>query len=174
MPRPVTVTAKVASNASEVAELAATYLTDAVLQAVATRGIARIAVSGGSTPRVVFELLADPSAPYLLKIPWQQLQLFWVDERCVPPTHEESNFRMTKAAMLDAVPLPPENIHRMEGELDAKRAELRMIDQGLANTVEDPSVSTSVAPDEFTAVFEGAAEVLEEMVTAESDDEDAG
>jgi hypothetical protein len=62
----------------------------------------------------------------------------------------------------------------MEGELDAKRAELRVIDEGLANTVEDLSVSTSVAPDEFTAVFEGAAEVLEEMVAADSHDEDAG
>jgi 6-phosphogluconolactonase len=125
MPRPITVTAKVASSASEVAQLAATYLTEAVTSAVAARGIARIAVSGGSTPKAVFELLADPTAPFLTRIPWQNLQLFWVDERCVPPTHEDSNFRMTRAAMLDKVPLPVENIHRMEGELDPEEAASR-------------------------------------------------
>jgi 6-phosphogluconolactonase len=125
MPRPVTITAKVASNGDDVQKLAAELFVSNVQRAVAARGVARVAISGGSTPRAVFELLANPDAPYLTSIPWQKLQLFWVDERCVPPTHEESNYRMTKAAMLDKVPLPPENIHRMEGELDPEEAASR-------------------------------------------------
>jgi 6-phosphogluconolactonase len=125
MPRPVTVTLKVAQSAEEITQLAAELFTANVRQAVAARGVARVAISGGSTPRTVFELLANPDAPYLASVPWQQLQLFWVDERCVPPTDADSNYRMTKAAMLDKVPLPAENIHRMEGELDPEEAASR-------------------------------------------------
>jgi 6-phosphogluconolactonase len=170
MPRPVTVIAKVASDANEVAQLAATLLTDSVIQAVAARGIARIAVSGGSTPRAVFELLADPSAPYLAEIPWKQLQLFWVDERCVPPTHEESNFRMTKAAMLDKVPLPPENIHRMEGELDpeeaASRYEAEIRNAFRLEGAQTPTfdlVMLGLGPDGHTASLFPHTEGLDEM-----------
>ena len=120
MPRPVEITTQVAATAEEITKQAADAFTEAVLKAVAARSIARVAVSGGSTPKAVFELLA--SEPYLSKIPWNQLQLFWVDERCVPPTHDESNYRMTKESMLDKVPLSAENIHRMEGELDPEEA----------------------------------------------------
>ncbi len=123
MPRPVEITTRVAPTAGEIAKLAADAFAQAVVQAVQARGLARVAVSGGSTPRAVFELLA--TEPYLSVIPWAQLQLFWVDERCVPPTHEESNYRMTKAALLEHVPLPPENVHRMEGELDPEEAASR-------------------------------------------------
>ena len=49
---------------------------------------------------------------------WDRLDLYWVDERCVPPDDQESNYRMTREALLDRVPLRPEQIHRMEGELD--------------------------------------------------------
>jgi 6-phosphogluconolactonase len=125
MPRPVHLHLKVAANSTEIARTAADYITENIQRAVAARGLARVAISGGSTPRVVFELLADPTAPYRAVIPWQKLQLFWVDERCVPPTDADSNYRMTKAAMLDSIPLPPENIHRMEGELDPEEAASR-------------------------------------------------
>ena len=96
----------------------AELFTRAAEQAVAARGRARIAISGGSTPKAVFALLADPSKPYLARVPWSKLQLFWVDERCVGPTDPESNYGMTKKAMLDAIPLPASQVHRMEGELD--------------------------------------------------------
>jgi 6-phosphogluconolactonase len=123
MPRPVQITTKVAATAEEIAKLAADAFAEAVVKAVQARGIARVAISGGSTPKTVFELLATD--PYLSVIPWPRLQLFWVDERCVPPTHEESNYRMTKAALLDKVPLPADNVHRMEGELDPEEAASR-------------------------------------------------
>ena len=125
MPRSVEITLRVAATAAQVAERSAEMFSQAVRGAVEARGVARVAVSGGSTPKAMFELLADASAPFLSAIPWAQLQLFWVDERCVPPTDKESNFLMTKTAMLDRVPLPAENVHRMEGELDPEEAASR-------------------------------------------------
>jgi 6-phosphogluconolactonase len=58
-------------------------------------------------------------------MPWENLELYWVDERCVPPNHADSNYRMTREAMLDQVPIRPEQIHRMEGELDPETAAAR-------------------------------------------------
>jgi 6-phosphogluconolactonase len=90
--------------------------------AAEAHGVARIAVSGGTTPKAMFALLADRSAPYFARVPWDRLHLFWVDERCVPPTDAESNYRMTNEAMLSKVPLPAEQIHRMKGELEPEIA----------------------------------------------------
>jgi 6-phosphogluconolactonase len=58
-------------------------------------------------------------------MPWSQLDLWWADERCVPPDDPDSNYRMTREAMLDHVPLKPEQIHRMEGELAPEAAAAR-------------------------------------------------
>ena len=116
MPREVHLAVHVAPGEKEVTAAAAELFTTAVEQAVATRGVARIAISGGNTPKSVFELLASPE--YVERVPWSYLQLFWVDERCVPPSDPESNFGMTAQAMLDHIPLPQENVYRMEGELD--------------------------------------------------------
>jgi 6-phosphogluconolactonase len=103
----------------EVAAAAAELFTSvAAACAGGARRVARIAISGGTTPKAMFALLADPSAPYFARVPWDKLELFWVDERCVPPTDAESNYRMTSEAMLSKVPLPAAQIHRMEGELD--------------------------------------------------------
>lgn len=109
-------------DAAALAGRAAQYLTEMAGEAVADRGRARIAISGGSTPKAVFESLADPAQPWLARMPWGSLDLYWVDERCVPPDHDESNYRMTREALLDKVPLRPEQIHRMEGELEPERA----------------------------------------------------
>jgi 6-phosphogluconolactonase len=73
----------------------------------------------------MFALLADRSAPYFARVPWAKLHLFWVDERCVPPTDDESNYKMTNQAMLSKVPLPAAQIHRMEGELEPQVAASR-------------------------------------------------
>ena len=118
MPKAVEVSLEVSPSEAEVTEASAELFTKAAETAIDLRGVARIAISGGSTPKSMFELLADPQHPYFARIKWEKLQLFWVDERCVGPDDPESNFGMTKAAMLDHVPLPPANIHRMEGELD--------------------------------------------------------
>src|SRR5580704_10933060 len=70
--------------------------------ASASTGHFSICLSGGSTPKLLYETLAHP--PYLHRFPWQRVHWFWGDERFVPPTHSDSNYRMVRAAMLDAVP----------------------------------------------------------------------
>lgn len=81
-----------------------------------------IALSGGSTPKLLFELLARE---YAGKLPWERIHLFWGDERCVPPDHTESNYLMTKQALLDKVAIPEQNIHRILGENRPKEEAIR-------------------------------------------------
>jgi len=125
MPRPVTVTYRVFPTPAATAKAAAQLFLDAVVGAAAARGVARIAISGGTTPKAMFALLADPAGPFLKQVPWDKIELYWVDERCVPPDNAESNYRMTKEAMLSKVPLPAERVHRMEGELEPEVAAAR-------------------------------------------------
>ncbi|MEP0917557.1 6-phosphogluconolactonase [Leptolyngbya sp. DQ-M1] len=75
--------------------------------AIATRNIATIALSGGSTPKPLYEKLAQQN------LPWDKLHIFWGDERYVPADHPDSNQRMARLAWLDKVPIPPANIHPM-------------------------------------------------------------
>jgi 6-phosphogluconolactonase len=73
-----------------------------------------VALSGGSTPKMLFALLA--SATYAGRVDWACVHVFWGDERCVPPDDPSSNYRMAKEALLDHVPIPPAQVHRMRGE----------------------------------------------------------
>lgn len=82
-----------------------------------------VALSGGSTPRALYERLA--AAEMAERIPWRKVHLFWGDERCVPPDHPDSNYGLTAAALLRHIPLPPENIHRIAGELPPAEAARR-------------------------------------------------
>lgn len=88
-------------------------------QARRARGAATLAVSGGSTPRLMFESIAR--RPF----DWNAVSLFWVDERMVPPTDVQSNYRMTREALLDSIPLPAARIHRIAGELPPEEAAAR-------------------------------------------------
>jgi 6-phosphogluconolactonase len=83
-------------------------------QSVEVSGRFTVALSGGSTPKSLYSLLA--STGYKERVPWQNVHLFWGDERSVPPDHPESNFRMVQESLLSKVEIPPENIHRMAGE----------------------------------------------------------
>jgi 6-phosphogluconolactonase len=125
MPRPVTVIYRVLPTPAATAQAGAQLFLDAALKAAKARGVARIAISGGTTPKTMFALLADPAGPFLKQVPWGEIDLYWVDERCVPPDNSESNYRMTREAMLSKVPLPLERVHRMEGELDPEVAAAR-------------------------------------------------
>lgn len=80
------------------------------------RGIATIAVSGGSTPRLMFQSMASRT------FDWSGVEVFWVDERMVPPTDSESNYRMTRESLLDAIGIPASRIHRIAGEMEPERA----------------------------------------------------
>ncbi len=83
-------------------------------------GVVSLVLSGGSTPRGVYETLA--TAAYQKRIDWARLHIFWGDERCVPPDSPESNFRMANQAFLHKVPLPAHHIHRIRGELPPAEA----------------------------------------------------
>jgi len=125
MPRAVTVTYAVWLTPADVAAAAADRFASVAASAANARGVARIAISGGTTPKAMFALLADRTQPYFELVPWDKLHLFWVDERTVPPEHKDSNYGMTKAAMLDHVPLPAARLHRIEGELEPEVAASR-------------------------------------------------
>ena len=89
-------------------------------EAIDRRGRFLLALSGGSTPRPLYELLA--SDPFRARIDWSRVHLFWGDERCVPPDHPDSNYRMTREALLDRVQPPAENVHRIRGEAEPQEA----------------------------------------------------
>jgi 6-phosphogluconolactonase len=107
---------RVEADLAALARAAADLLLEAALAAVSAGGRFSLVLSGGSTPRALYRRLADPSASYLPRIPWPQVHVFWGDERCVPPDHPESNYRMARESLLDRVPIPPGNVHRLEGE----------------------------------------------------------
>jgi len=88
--------------------------------AIAASGRFAVALSGGSTPKTLYALLATPE--FRERIEWDRAHLFWGDERCVPPDHAESNFRMTREALLSKITIAPENVHRMAGEKDPANA----------------------------------------------------
>jgi 6-phosphogluconolactonase len=108
------------ATAEALAHRTARYMVDRVVEAVGARGRGRIAISGGNTPKRTFELLAE--SPYREQMPWEKLDLYWVDERAVPPGDADSNYRMTREALLDKVPLREEQIFRIHGELDPEKA----------------------------------------------------
>ena len=86
--------------------------------AIAERGLFRLALSGGNTPRAVHAELARCG----VDLAWNRVQITFGDERCVPPEHADSNFRMARETMLDLVPIPAGNVFRIRGEIDSTTA----------------------------------------------------
>ncbi|MHB1688393.1 MAG: 6-phosphogluconolactonase [Ignavibacteriaceae bacterium] len=82
-----------------------------------------ISFSGGSTPKIFFRELAQP--PFSDRINWNRVQIFWCDERCVPPADSESNYGMTKENLFDCIKIPEENIHRIIGESHPEKEAVR-------------------------------------------------
>src|SRR5262245_55598042 len=91
--------------------------------ALATAGPFRVSLSGGSTPKALYALLASDA--FRGRFPWARVSWYWGDERFVPYDHPESNYRMTREAMLDKAPVPPENIHPMPVDGTPDEAALR-------------------------------------------------
>lgn len=125
MAKHIAVEYRVYADPAALSKAAAAHFLETIQAAVAARGKARIAVSGGRTPKRTFELLANPAEPFLAAMPWSQIELYWVDERCVPPDHPDSNYRMTREAMLSKVQLKPEQVFRIEGELEPDKSAAR-------------------------------------------------
>jgi len=108
---------RVCKDAAELARQAAELFASLAQERIHSRGIFTVALSGGSTPKALLSLLAEE--PFRSRINWSKVHLFWGDERCVPPNHQDSNYRMTREAFLSKAPIPQENVHRMRGEEQA-------------------------------------------------------
>ncbi|HEX8530283.1 MAG TPA: 6-phosphogluconolactonase, partial [Cytophagales bacterium] len=102
-------------DAAEASQASADLLVQTAREAVARGGRFTVALTGGSSPVQLYQLLATP--PYRDQVPWAQTFVFWGDERAVPHADERNNARMAFNLLLDHVPVPPAQIHRMSGEL---------------------------------------------------------
>jgi len=107
-------TIRVVADKEAVSRTAAEEFVRLAKEANAARGRFVVALSGGSTPRRLYQLLAD--APFRGQVDWPTVQLFWGDERSVPPDHPDSNYRMTREAMLDKLGLAAGQVHRLLAE----------------------------------------------------------
>jgi 6-phosphogluconolactonase len=110
----------IVADAEALAREAARRIAALAHEAVAARGLFSAALSGGSTPGTLYRLLAEE--PYRSRAFWTQVHLFWTDERCVPPGDAGSNYWSAYQALIAHVPIPPENVHRVRGELAPEAA----------------------------------------------------
>ena len=97
---------------------AAKFILEHARAAIAERGLFRLALSGGNTPRAIHAELASIAGD----LPWNKVQITFGDERCVPPDHKDSNYLMAKESLLDLVPIPEANVFRIRGEIDPEAA----------------------------------------------------
>jgi 6-phosphogluconolactonase len=111
---------KVCDDEEELASVAADLFVERSEWALRRRGRYLIALSGGATPRRLYELLASPA--YCDRMDWKRTEVFWVDERCVPPDHPDSNYRMANELLLSKLPIEEKQIHRIRGEEDPEMA----------------------------------------------------
>jgi 6-phosphogluconolactonase len=103
-------------------EAAAERITSLLEAAISARGFAAVSLTGGGTPDLLYQVLADPRRPWRDRIDWALVHLFWGDEREVPPDHAQSNFGLANRLLLQHVPVPATHVHRMRGELPATDA----------------------------------------------------
>ncbi len=127
-----------------------------------------VALSGGSTPKLLFELLASPN--FQGRIRWSNLHLFQVDERCVPPDDLQSNYRMIRQALLESVPLPEGNFHRMAAERPDRDQAAHEYAEEIARVLQPPPqewprfdlILLGIGPDGHTASLFPGSQALQE------------
>ncbi len=107
-------------DTESLARAAAAHFVSLAGQAVASEGRFTVALSGGSTPRPTYAQLA--TSELSAQVDWPGVHVFWGDERCVPPDNPDSNYGMARKTLLDHVPIPVQNIHRIRGELEPEEA----------------------------------------------------
>lgn len=154
---------KVLPDPAALASEAADRIVMAAAEAMDTHGTFSIALSGGSTPRPAYELLAQE--PRRSQLDWEKVALFFGDERCVPPDHAQSNYRMAHEALISRVPIPAGNVFRMRGELDPNEAAIEY-GQTLKSRFGDAGLDLillGLGPDGHTASLFPGTEALREM-----------
>src|SRR5438874_8802045 len=102
-------------DADALSHEAAQYMVRIAQESIVSHGRFTCALSGGSTPKKLYGLLA--SEPYRSQIDWALVELFWSDERCVPPDDAESNYHMAQQVLISKVPIPADQVHRMPADL---------------------------------------------------------
>ena len=105
---------KISADSATLITAAADTFVAAAASAIATRGVFHVALAGGSTPRGLYEKLA--TAEYVNQIDWDNVHIYFGDERCVLQDHDDSNYKMANVTLLSKVPLPAGNIHRVKTE----------------------------------------------------------
>jgi 6-phosphogluconolactonase len=118
------------ADESALAQAAATRVTSLLARRLEVKARVNLCVTGGSTPRALYRLLATPS--WQSKTDWRRIHVYWTDERHVPPDHPESNFRMVQELLLTSVPIPDAQIHRVLAELKDAKDAARRYDETLA------------------------------------------
>lgn len=113
------------ADAEAVAERAAGEIARRLASAKRERGVAHLALSGGTTPGRTYELLAGELPRKAGLGDWEDVEVWFADERCVGPEDAESNYRLARRAFLEPVGMPPERVHRMEGELGPEEGAAR-------------------------------------------------
>jgi 6-phosphogluconolactonase len=101
-------------DTNTLSQQAAQFIVRLANESIVTRGRFSIALSGGSTPKVLYGLLG--SEPYRDQIDWSKVDIFWSDERCVPPDSADSNYHMAREVLLSRVPLSPQQVRRMPAD----------------------------------------------------------
>lgn len=113
----------------DLSQRAAELFVQTAQEAVSTDGRFTVVLCGGRTPQSLYGRLAEP--PFRQRIPWTNVVVFWGDERCVPPDHPESNYRMASEILLSKVPIPASHIYRMAGERQPPEAAARQYEETL-------------------------------------------
>lgn len=108
------------SDSAHLARAAARHFARAAVRAIRNWGEFVVALSGGTTPRAAYEQIADLGP--VEGLAWEKVHFYWGDERCVPPEHPRSNYRLARKSLLDRLDPPAENIHRMPGDLEPHTA----------------------------------------------------
>ena len=110
-------------DTNTLSQQAAQYIVRLASEAVVTRGRFTIALSGGSTPKILYGLLG--TEPYRDQINWASVEIFWSDERCVPPDSADSNYALAQEVLLSKIPIPANQIHRMPADQPDREAASR-------------------------------------------------
>jgi 6-phosphogluconolactonase len=157
---------EVVTDPAALAGAAAGRVAAAARESVEARGRFVFVLSGGSTPRRLYETLA--TAEWKPRIPWDRAVILFGDERCVPPDHPQSNYRMARETLLDRLPLQPGQVHRMRGEASdpshaarAYEAELRGLFPGESGPRFD-LLLLGMGPDGHTASLFLGTQALQE------------
>jgi 6-phosphogluconolactonase len=163
------VAVSVFADRSELMRAAADRVASIAERCIAERGRFDWALSGGKTPEDLYRLLSNPA--YASRVDWARVHFYWSDERCVPPDHPDSNYRLARESLLDRVQPSEAQVHRLQGEvppvLESKRYEGVLAANvvsapGTASTPRFDLILLGMGPDGHTASLFPGAKALKE------------